>query len=180
MFWELQNITRSLQGCKEFLQIYITEMIHVWAHLQLESEMVHSHRHMALVIHGRRTLGAATFTLYRGGISTVENKRRNFFFYLPLLAETLVLMLRWDRHLYISACLSKRAQDHSLAMGTTGTEQPMSVQSNFLSFQKQVFTWKLCAGRGPCPMVIPKSSPSSREGCLIHATSILETVLTIS
>lgn len=54
-------------------------MIHVWAHLQLESEMVHSHRHMALVIHGRRTLGAATFTLYRGGISTVENKRRNFF-----------------------------------------------------------------------------------------------------
>lgn len=80
MFWELQNITRSLQGCKEFLQIYITEMIHVWAHLQLESEMVHSHRHMALVIHGRRTLGAATFTLYRGGISTVENKRRNFFF----------------------------------------------------------------------------------------------------
>lgn len=41
--------------------------------------MVHSHRHMALVIHGRRTLEAANFALYRGGISTVENKRRNFF-----------------------------------------------------------------------------------------------------
>lgn len=54
-------------------------MIHVWAHFQLESEMVHSHRHMALVIHGRRTLEAANFALYRGGISTVENKRRNFF-----------------------------------------------------------------------------------------------------